>query len=265
MLSYIQVFSYVVSQLAVALDCLYFHAFDALHIWQGVFPVYTLHALSDGIYRLLSDFKKTLQQWKACDDITIIEKHQSIRDYLINLWQHGLQVCLCFISCSSSFDGQVQPDPYSHPESLLRKLLTLDDIGLSTQVALLLDDKAKYKQVLGQCGPSAQALLNLLQAVCQWQVITCVFLTWVFLQQHLNFPVNSIHKPHHVKALIKLSRASKLYPECIILKGVNLQGNPVAGGAYGDVYKGHIEGQILAVKVLKVYEMSERDKLLKVT
>ena len=68
-----------------------------------------------------------------------------------------------------------------------------------------------------------------------------------------------------MKALIKLSRASKLYPECIILKGVNLQGNPVAGGAYGDVYKGHIEGQILAVKVLKVYEMSERDNLLKVT
>jgi len=108
----------------------------------------------------------------------------------------------------------------------------------------MVGDSVKYKEVLDQRGPGAQALLNLLQA-------------------RLNFAVDPAYKPRHVKALIRLSQASGLYPECLVLNGVNLQGNPVAGGAFGDVYKGHIEGQMLAVKVLKVYEMSERDELLK--
>jgi len=42
--------------------------------------------------RLLNDFKKTLQEWKAYNNIMVIEKHQLIRDYLIVLWEHGLQI-----------------------------------------------------------------------------------------------------------------------------------------------------------------------------
>ena len=68
-----------------------------------------------------------------------------------------------------------------------------------------------------------------------------------------------------MKALIRLSQASGLYPACLVLSGIKLQGNPVAGGAFGDVYRGYLKDQILAIKILKVYEMSERDELLKVT
>jgi predicted RNA-binding protein YlqC (UPF0109 family) len=64
------------------------------------------------------------------------------------------------------FDEQSQANLKLHPESLFRKLLTLDDIRLSTQMALMVNDNDKYKQIIDRNGPGAQAILNLLQAVC---------------------------------------------------------------------------------------------------
>jgi len=67
-----------------------------------------------------------------------------------------------------------------------------------------------------------------------------------------------------VKALIKLSRASGLYPECLLLKGIEITGDPVAEGGFGDVYKGQLGDQEIAIKVLKVYQKSDMQQLLKV-
>jgi hypothetical protein len=51
----------------------------------------------------------------------------------------------------------------------------------------------------------------------------------------------------------------------MILKGVELVGgDAVAGGGYGDVWKGLLQGELLAVKVVKVYQKSDVVKLLKV-
>ena len=73
-----------------------------------------------------------------------------------------------------------------------------------------------------------------------------------------------MYKSRHVKTLMKLSRASGLYPECLILKGVDMEEDPVAQGSYGDVHKGQLQGKKIAVKVLRIYQDSNRDKLLKV-
>ena len=71
-------------------------------------------------------------------------------------------------------------------------------------------------------------------------------------------------KHRHVQALIKLSRASGLYPDCIALNGIELEEDPVAGGGFGEVHKGLFQGQHIAVKVLRVYQKSDVVKLLKV-
>jgi len=42
-------------------------------------------------------------------------------------------------------------------------------------------------------------------------------------------------------------------------------GDPVAGGRFGDVYKGRFRGREIAIKVLRVYQKSDMNKLLKVT
>lgn len=81
----------------------------------------------------------------------------------------------------------------------------------------------------------------------------------------LDSVLDSIHKYRLVKVLIKLSRASGLYPECLFLKGIEVVGNPVAEGGFGDVYKGQLGDQEIAIKMLRVYQRSDMQQLLKVT
>ena len=68
----------------------------------------------------------------------------------------------------------------------------------------------------------------------------------------------------HVKALIKLSGTTALYPECLVLEGIEIVGDAVGGGGFADIFKGRLLDQEIAVKVLKVYQKSDIEKLLKV-
>jgi predicted unusual protein kinase regulating ubiquinone biosynthesis (AarF/ABC1/UbiB family) len=65
-------------------------------------------------------------------------------------------------------------------------------------------------------------------------------------------------------ALLKLSEKSHLYPECLTLRGVQRLGKPVAAGSFGDVWKGIIRGERVAIKVLRIYQATDTDKYLKV-
>ncbi|KIM83294.1 hypothetical protein PILCRDRAFT_56622, partial [Piloderma croceum F 1598] len=75
-------------------------------------------------------------------------------------------------------------------------------------------------------------------------------------------PLDPSVRRRHVEAVINLSRASGLYPECMILKGVELVGGDAVAGGY-NVWKGSMQGELLAVKVVKVYQKSDVVKLLK--
>ncbi|KIM82231.1 hypothetical protein PILCRDRAFT_71097, partial [Piloderma croceum F 1598] len=67
-----------------------------------------------------------------------------------------------------------------------------------------------------------------------------------------------------IRALMKLSRASGLYPECMTLNGIELAGRKaVAGGAFGDIWIASLKGQEMSVKILKVYQKSDMVKLHK--
>ncbi|KIM82030.1 hypothetical protein PILCRDRAFT_88827 [Piloderma croceum F 1598] len=121
------------------------------------------------------------------------------------------------------FREHLQAHP-SHPETTFNELLNLDVVGLCAHLTVIVTNDNKYTEVLARSGPGAQSLLDLLQA---------------------------------------LSRASGLYPECLVLKGVHMEAHPVAGGGYGDVFKGLLQGKQIAVKVLRIYQDSDLDKLLK--
>ena len=84
--------------------------------------------------------------------------------------------------------------------------------------------------------------------------------------QHLSlFSPDARIRGLFVGVLIKLSRLSGLYPECLVRGDIRLIGNgPVAAGRFGDVWKGSASSQeIIAVKVLRLYQ-SDMEKLLKV-
>lgn len=136
---------------------------------------------------------------------------------------------------------------------------------MEASVLVILKDDARSKKVLKLRGTEAQSLLNLLQAVrTRSHKGSCCLLT--FLEQQLNVIDHEPSKSLWVNALIKLARKTSLYPECMVLKGVKLTGvSAVDGGSYGDVWKAKFEGKDMAVKVLKVYQKSDIDKLLRVS
>ena len=59
----------------------------------------------------------------------------------------------------------MQIHPTLHSEDAFRKLAALDAVGLSSNLAVMVTDNRKYKEVVALRGPEAQSLLNLLQAV----------------------------------------------------------------------------------------------------
>ena len=91
-----------------------------------------------------------------------------------------------------------------------------------------------------------------------------LLLTKAYIPQRLDFPLDPQYKPLHVKLLLKLSKVSGLHPECLDLNGVEVEGHPVDRGSYGDVYKGRLHGQVIAVKALRIYQTSNLTKLRKV-
>lgn len=95
---------------------------------------------------------------------------------------------------------------------------------------------------------------------------SAMFLLHFIQLQLLDFPHLTISlRSQFVNALVLLSRGSGLYPECLVLRGVQWAGDdPIAAGRFGDVYKGKIRGQHVAIKKLRIYEKTNISKHLKV-
>ncbi|EIW80727.1 kinase-like protein [Coniophora puteana RWD-64-598 SS2] len=67
-------------------------------------------------------------------------------------------------------------------------------------------------------------------------------------------------------ALIKLATKSGRFPQCLKLRSLAWESQPFSGGGFGDVYKGSVKSRPdvpLAIKVVKVYQSSRKDRLLK--
>ncbi|KAJ7740617.1 kinase-like domain-containing protein [Mycena metata] len=106
-------------------------------------------------------------------------------------------------------------------------------------------EKASYAKFLACRGASAQQLLDLLQDLLDYDVDAA-----------------TMNRRRLFKALLRLSADSKLYPQCLTLTGLQ-QERLVAGGSFGDVYKGLLGDQSVAIKMMRVFEESDIDALLK--
>lgn len=72
-------------------------------------------------------------------------------------------------------------------------------------------------------------------------------------------------KSSHLAALVKLSKASRQYPRCLALrKEVFREPESVNGGSFGEIFRGHYQGHVIALKVLRIYKKTEADKILRV-
>ncbi|KAJ8077692.1 Rho guanine nucleotide exchange factor [Marasmius tenuissimus] len=64
--------------------------------------------------------------------------------------------------------------------------------------------------------------------------------------------------------MLRLSKTSGLYPKCLTLRNVEKLGeHPVAGGGFGDVWKGKVADQTVCLKVVRVFAASDVQHLVK--
>ncbi|KAK7019396.1 hypothetical protein VNI00_018085 [Paramarasmius palmivorus] len=112
---------------------------------------------------------------------------------------------------------------------------------------VLFRDEEAYKKLLAQEGPVAQSLLD-------------------WLQQLIDAPgVSKNLRASICQTMVRLSKRSSLCPGCLTIRGVTKLGeHPVAGGGFGDIWKGHLgSGQLVCLKVVKVYLMSDLKRSMK--
>ncbi|KAH7918619.1 kinase-like protein [Leucogyrophana mollusca] len=89
--------------------------------------------------------------------------------------------------------------------------------------------------LLGQRGPQAQSLLDLMQKLLD------------------SFDLDNV-RSFLVKILVELSKRSGLYPQRLVLSNIIIRGGQVAGGTFGDVWKGDLGGRAVAVKIMRVFD-----------
>ena len=90
-------------------------------------------------------------------------------------------------------------------------------------------------------------------------LITCKLLDYSEL---VSLPRNDI-----LGALLRLSKLSKLYPECLTITDLERDDDilPVDSGRFGEIYKGRSRNQDICLKVIKVNQKRQIQHLLKVS
>ncbi|TDL24396.1 kinase-like protein [Rickenella mellea] len=72
------------------------------------------------------------------------------------------------------------------------------------------------------------------------------------------------HRSALMLALTRLAKLTACYPDSLILSGIQRIGeNPVAGGGHADIWKGNLNTSCVAMKVLRIFKHSGREKALK--
>ncbi|KAF9263056.1 kinase-like protein [Marasmius fiardii PR-910] len=113
-------------------------------------------------------------------------------------------------------------------------------------VQRIIDDEQQRKQLLGTKCDIAQQWLDLFQ----------------LLAEYPNVP--TALRPSIFKLMIRLSRKSGLHPQCLTIRGVEKLGDyPVGGGAFGDVWKGRVGRQLVCLKVIRAFNRSDVQQILK--
>ncbi|THU86329.1 kinase-like protein [Dendrothele bispora CBS 962.96] len=126
---------------------------------------------------------------------------------------------------------------------------TTTDISIvSTQLDVILSNRARFKNLSAQRGEVAQNLLDRLQALSDYPGVCG--------KQRLHSKI--------FEAMVHISRNSNLYPTCLSLSNVKQVGNdPIAGGSFGDIWRASVGDQTACMKVIRLFDKSKIDMFLK--
>ncbi|KAJ7982934.1 kinase-like domain-containing protein [Mycena polygramma] len=165
------------------------------------------------------------QQWAASDVLTSLGNYRSVAKILFE-----------YVKVETPSDVSIALE--------LSEQLRLDFSSLLQRTTSILRDAGTRKQFLGCRGTLAQQLLDLLQEL-------------------LDSSDDRKSRPLLSKALLRLSRKCGFHPTCFALSGVKKMGHQIAGGAYGDIWKSVVDGQLVAIKSMRIFLEVDVDVALK--
>ncbi|KAF5349295.1 hypothetical protein D9756_009364 [Leucocoprinus leucothites] len=106
-------------------------------------------------------------------------------------------------------------------------------------------DESRYRQLLAYRGEKAQALLDLMSMLVDHPVL------------------QPESKSSMIKSIMRLSQNSFLYPQSLLVDGIKRDDVPHSAGSFGDIYRGNFRGQVVALKVVRLFRRSDLNKALK--
>ncbi|KAH7921524.1 kinase-like protein [Leucogyrophana mollusca] len=194
---------------------------------------YTLEVLKLCRPELVDGLKEECTEWTTdADDVSLFVNHDSVNVTL----RRYLDLCKT-AACESR---------RSLNQTLVDKILKLDALYIAVRIFAALKDHQSRNLLLGQNGPRAQSLLDLIQ-----ELLDLVDLGSI--------------RSSIVKTAVELSKNSALHPKCLVLRNVNIGGTfPVDVGGFGDIYMGEMGGQVVAVKRMRIFGASAVEALTKV-
>jgi hypothetical protein len=145
------------------------------------------------------------------------------------------------------------PEPQSCDERTddLLRIEFLDVISVYAHFAVALNDPKRHQILLSSRGPTAQSLLNHTQ-----QVGISTIIRYFDAQNHklVDAPQLDWRIKHRLLIfLVQLSRKSNLYPDSLVIRGIHKIGRyPVSSGSFGDVWKGIMLGDVVAIKIMRI-------------
>ncbi|KAJ7633427.1 hypothetical protein DFH06DRAFT_692077 [Mycena polygramma] len=174
----------------------------------------------------LDQFRKWITIWKTWDTKTCLINFRSVLDV--------------------TFEFSKLIQDHDLPMSLINVAIHTDIRCICAQFADILCNSDTHGDFLKTKTDDAQKLLDLLQDLLDYPLL------------------DGRIRPVILKALLKLSATSGGHPRCFTLSDrLQLAAHPVAAGSFGDVWKGYIRGETVSVKVMRVYEETDTEALLK--
>ncbi|KAJ7738889.1 kinase-like domain-containing protein [Mycena olivaceomarginata] len=201
------------------LDCIEKEWMDSLKIPQN-FILYVFSLILRPSQGQITKIRDLMQEWVRWDALQSLANYRCAMETLFDVLK-------------------TMPDwpKSSHAENIYQ-CLSQDVHVLHDQLLSIFQDPETYRNFLACRGDLAQKLVDLLQDVLD------------------SLPELS-SSSRLSKALMRLSRASGVHPTCFPLTNVQIEGDQVAAGAFGDIRKGLARGQTVAVKTVRLFQDNE--------